>query len=157
MIVIVRVWLDMIGMRTRAPKSNEGKMVNGKETLRLRSKGSATVQEVVSFSGSAGQWLLFQMHSNSTVPSTHTHTCTHERTHTHLIQSIWIVNTWTLSVLCAACFDLRFFSAFNLLKAHVHTLQTWPELKATEDSTRTQTSRKWPLKTKRSSLLTQIF
>uniref|UniRef100_A0A3Q4G9G7 GIPC PDZ domain containing family, member 3 n=2 Tax=Neolamprologus brichardi TaxID=32507 RepID=A0A3Q4G9G7_NEOBR len=40
---------DMIGMRTRAPKSNEGKMVNGKETLRLRSKGSATVQEVVSF------------------------------------------------------------------------------------------------------------
>ncbi|XP_069008990.1 PDZ domain-containing protein GIPC3 isoform X1 [Embiotoca jacksoni] len=37
---------DMIGMRTRAPKSNEGKMVNGKETLRLRSKGAATVQEV---------------------------------------------------------------------------------------------------------------
>ncbi|XP_014005268.1 PDZ domain-containing protein GIPC3 isoform X1 [Salmo salar] len=37
---------DMIGMRTRAPKSSEGKMVNGKETLRLRSKGSATVQEV---------------------------------------------------------------------------------------------------------------
>ncbi|KAJ3600063.1 hypothetical protein NHX12_034015 [Muraenolepis orangiensis] len=36
---------DMIGMRTRAPKSSEGKMVNGKETLRLRSKGSATVQE----------------------------------------------------------------------------------------------------------------
>ncbi|CAL8272493.1 unnamed protein product, partial [Arctogadus glacialis] len=35
----------MIGMRTRAPKSSEGKMVNGKETLRLRSKGSATVQE----------------------------------------------------------------------------------------------------------------
>ncbi|KAF3835235.1 hypothetical protein F7725_027793 [Dissostichus mawsoni] len=37
---------DMIGMRTRAPKSTEGKMVNGRETLRLRSKGSATVQEV---------------------------------------------------------------------------------------------------------------
>uniref|UniRef100_A0A3B4YS77 GIPC PDZ domain containing family, member 3 n=1 Tax=Seriola lalandi dorsalis TaxID=1841481 RepID=A0A3B4YS77_SERLL len=37
---------DMIGMRTRVPKSNEGKMVNGKETLRLRSKGAATVQEV---------------------------------------------------------------------------------------------------------------
>ncbi|XP_061593178.1 PDZ domain-containing protein GIPC3 isoform X2 [Cololabis saira] len=40
---------DMIGMRTRAPKSNEGKMVNGKETLRLRSKGAATVQEVNEF------------------------------------------------------------------------------------------------------------
>lgn len=39
---------DMIGMRTRAPKSSEGKMVNGRETLRLRSKGAATVQEVVS-------------------------------------------------------------------------------------------------------------
>lgn len=38
----------MIGMRTRAPKSSEGKMVNGRETLRLRSKGAATVQEVVS-------------------------------------------------------------------------------------------------------------
>ncbi|KAA8589477.1 hypothetical protein FQN60_012842 [Etheostoma spectabile] len=37
---------DMIGMRTRAPKSTEGKMVNGRETLRLRSKGAATVQEV---------------------------------------------------------------------------------------------------------------
>ncbi|KAF0042001.1 hypothetical protein F2P81_005533 [Scophthalmus maximus] len=37
---------DMIGMRTRAPKSSEGKMVNGRETLRLRSKGAATVQEV---------------------------------------------------------------------------------------------------------------
>uniref|UniRef100_A0A673CJR0 GIPC PDZ domain containing family, member 3 n=1 Tax=Sphaeramia orbicularis TaxID=375764 RepID=A0A673CJR0_9TELE len=37
---------DMIGMRTKAPKSNDCKMVNGKETLRLRSKGSATVQEV---------------------------------------------------------------------------------------------------------------
>ncbi|KAK7889816.1 hypothetical protein WMY93_025376 [Mugilogobius chulae] len=37
---------DMIGMRTKAPKSSEGKMVNGKETLRLRSKGAATVQEV---------------------------------------------------------------------------------------------------------------
>ncbi|XP_028259427.1 PDZ domain-containing protein GIPC3 [Parambassis ranga] len=37
---------DMIGMRTKAPKSTEGKMVNGKETLRLRSKGAATVQEV---------------------------------------------------------------------------------------------------------------
>ncbi|KAJ7993497.1 hypothetical protein DPEC_G00273030 [Dallia pectoralis] len=36
----------MIGMRTRAPKSSEGKIANGKETLRLRSKGSATVQEV---------------------------------------------------------------------------------------------------------------
>ncbi|XP_029003418.1 PDZ domain-containing protein GIPC3 [Betta splendens] len=40
---------DMIGMRTRAPKSNEGKMVNGRETLRLRSKGAATVQEVNEF------------------------------------------------------------------------------------------------------------
>nr|XP_033936750.1 PDZ domain-containing protein GIPC3 isoform X2 [Pseudochaenichthys georgianus] len=40
---------DMIGMRTRAPKSTEGKMVNGRETLRLRSKGSATVQEVNEF------------------------------------------------------------------------------------------------------------
>ncbi|XP_034386723.1 PDZ domain-containing protein GIPC3 [Cyclopterus lumpus] len=37
---------DMIGMRTRAPKSTEGKMVNGRETLRLRSKGAAIVQEV---------------------------------------------------------------------------------------------------------------
>ncbi|XP_023699874.1 PDZ domain-containing protein GIPC3 isoform X2 [Paramormyrops kingsleyae] len=37
---------DMIGQRTRAPKSSEGKMVSGKETLRLRSKGTATVQEV---------------------------------------------------------------------------------------------------------------
>lgn len=55
MIFILRVWLDMIGMRTRAPKSNEGKMVNGKETLRLRSKGAATVQEVVSFTRSVGQ------------------------------------------------------------------------------------------------------
>lgn len=43
--------LDMIGMRTKAPKSNEGKMANGRETLRLRSKGAATVQEVVRFSG----------------------------------------------------------------------------------------------------------
>lgn len=41
----------MIGMRTRAPKSSEGKMVNGRETLRLRSKGAATVQEVVSSPG----------------------------------------------------------------------------------------------------------
>lgn len=41
----------MIGMRTRAPKSSEGKMVNGRETLRLRSKGAATVQEVVSPTG----------------------------------------------------------------------------------------------------------
>lgn len=47
--------VDMIGMRTRAPKSSEGKMVNGKETLRLRSKGAATVQEVVSFTRSAGK------------------------------------------------------------------------------------------------------
>ncbi|XP_048833235.1 PDZ domain-containing protein GIPC3 [Brienomyrus brachyistius] len=37
---------DMIGQRTRAPKSSEGKIVSGKETLRLRSKGTATVQEV---------------------------------------------------------------------------------------------------------------
>ncbi|XP_046892880.1 PDZ domain-containing protein GIPC3 [Hypomesus transpacificus] len=37
---------DMIGTRTRAPKSSDGKMGNGKETLRLRSKGAATVQEV---------------------------------------------------------------------------------------------------------------
>lgn len=41
----------MIGMRTRAPKSSEGKMGNGRETLRLRSKGAATVQEVVSPTG----------------------------------------------------------------------------------------------------------
>lgn len=41
----------MIGMRTRAPKSSEGKMANGRETLRLRSKGAATVQEVVSPTG----------------------------------------------------------------------------------------------------------
>ncbi|XP_034737538.1 PDZ domain-containing protein GIPC3 isoform X2 [Etheostoma cragini] len=40
---------DMIGMRTKAPKSTEGKMVNGRETLRLRSKGAATVQEVNEF------------------------------------------------------------------------------------------------------------
>ncbi|XP_056894876.1 PDZ domain-containing protein GIPC3 isoform X2 [Takifugu flavidus] len=40
---------DMIGMRTRAPKSSEGKMANGRETLRLRSKGAATVQEVSEF------------------------------------------------------------------------------------------------------------
>ncbi|XP_078802664.1 PDZ domain-containing protein GIPC3 isoform X2 [Oryzias latipes] len=40
---------DMIGMRTKAPKSNEGKMANGRETLRLRSKGAATVQEVNEF------------------------------------------------------------------------------------------------------------
>ncbi|KAM8873719.1 PDZ domain-containing protein GIPC3 isoform 2-T2 [Spinachia spinachia] len=40
---------DMIGMRTRAPKSTEGKMVNGRETLRLRSKGTSTVQEVNEF------------------------------------------------------------------------------------------------------------
>uniref|UniRef100_A0AAY4EHR2 PDZ domain-containing protein n=1 Tax=Denticeps clupeoides TaxID=299321 RepID=A0AAY4EHR2_9TELE len=39
---------DMIGQRTRAPKSSEGKMVSGKETLRLRSKGAATVQDVPS-------------------------------------------------------------------------------------------------------------
>ncbi|KAL4634783.1 PDZ domain-containing protein GIPC3 [Arapaima gigas] len=39
---------DMIGQRTRAPKSSEGKMVSGKETLRLRTKGAATVQEVPS-------------------------------------------------------------------------------------------------------------
>uniref|UniRef100_A0A8C9TB27 GIPC PDZ domain containing family, member 3 n=1 Tax=Scleropages formosus TaxID=113540 RepID=A0A8C9TB27_SCLFO len=37
---------DMIGQRTRAPKSSEGKMVSGKETLRLRSRGAATVEEV---------------------------------------------------------------------------------------------------------------
>ncbi|KAJ8356849.1 hypothetical protein SKAU_G00196430 [Synaphobranchus kaupii] len=37
---------DMIGQRTRAPKSSEGKMTSGRETLRLRSKGAATVQEV---------------------------------------------------------------------------------------------------------------
>ncbi|XP_035271689.1 PDZ domain-containing protein GIPC3 [Anguilla anguilla] len=37
---------DMIGQRTRAPKSSEGKLASGRETLRLRSKGAATVQEV---------------------------------------------------------------------------------------------------------------
>ncbi|XP_059424946.1 PDZ domain-containing protein GIPC3 isoform X2 [Carassius carassius] len=39
---------DMIGQRTRVPKSSEGKMVSGKETLRLRSKGSATLEEIPS-------------------------------------------------------------------------------------------------------------
>lgn len=57
MVIIMFVWMwsDMIGMRTRAPKSNEGKMVNGRETLRLRSKGAATVQEVVSFTLATGK------------------------------------------------------------------------------------------------------
>lgn len=59
--------LDMIGMRTKAPKSTEGKMVNGKETLRLRSKGAATVQEVVSFTCSDGQWLFQLPFSNRTL------------------------------------------------------------------------------------------
>lgn len=48
---VLALWSDMIGMRTRAPKSSEGKMANGRETLRLRSKGAATVQEVVSPTG----------------------------------------------------------------------------------------------------------
>ncbi|KAJ8409405.1 hypothetical protein AAFF_G00228060 [Aldrovandia affinis] len=37
---------DMIGQRTRAPKCGEEKIASGRETLRLRSKGGATVQEV---------------------------------------------------------------------------------------------------------------
>ncbi|KAI1882622.1 hypothetical protein AGOR_G00236780 [Albula goreensis] len=37
---------DMIAQRTRAPKCGEGKVANGRETLRLRSMGGATVQEV---------------------------------------------------------------------------------------------------------------
>ncbi|XP_061098649.1 PDZ domain-containing protein GIPC3-like [Conger conger] len=37
---------DMIGQRTKAPKSSEGKITSGRETLRLRSQGDATVQEV---------------------------------------------------------------------------------------------------------------
>ncbi|KAG9351234.1 hypothetical protein JZ751_025125, partial [Albula glossodonta] len=41
-----KAFADMIGQRTRAPKSSEGKLASGRETLRLRSKGSATVQEV---------------------------------------------------------------------------------------------------------------
>ncbi|KAG9330063.1 hypothetical protein JZ751_027368 [Albula glossodonta] len=36
----------MIAQRTRAPKCGEGKVANGRETLRLRSMGGATVQEV---------------------------------------------------------------------------------------------------------------
>lgn len=47
--LFVHLHQDMIGQRTRAPKSGEGKMVSGKETLRLRSKGTATVQEMVSY------------------------------------------------------------------------------------------------------------
>ncbi|XP_041086618.1 PDZ domain-containing protein GIPC3-like [Polyodon spathula] len=40
---------DMIGLRTKSAKSaGEGRMGSGRETLRLRSKGSATVQEAVS-------------------------------------------------------------------------------------------------------------
>lgn len=57
----VWIWPDMIGMRTRAPKSTEGKMVNGRETLRLRSKGAATVQEVVSFTLPAGTCSTFPL------------------------------------------------------------------------------------------------
>ncbi|XP_036409739.1 PDZ domain-containing protein GIPC3-like [Megalops cyprinoides] len=36
---------DMIGQRMRAPKSGEGKVTSGRETLRLRSKGTVSVQE----------------------------------------------------------------------------------------------------------------
>ncbi|XP_020824863.1 LOW QUALITY PROTEIN: PDZ domain-containing protein GIPC3 [Phascolarctos cinereus] len=40
---------DMIGQRTRSSKCpGEGKVTSGRETLRLRSKGSATVEEVPS-------------------------------------------------------------------------------------------------------------
>ncbi|MBN3286936.1 GIPC3 protein, partial [Polyodon spathula] len=40
---------DMIGLRTKSAKSaGEGRMGSGRETLRLRSKGSATVQEALS-------------------------------------------------------------------------------------------------------------
>ncbi|NP_001038783.2 PDZ domain-containing protein GIPC3 [Danio rerio] len=39
---------DMIGQRTRAPKSSEGKLSSGKETLRLRTRGSASLEEIPS-------------------------------------------------------------------------------------------------------------
>lgn len=59
----------MIGQRTRAPKSSEGKMVSGKETLRLRSKGTATVQEVVSYwSGCHGNKKTLQISVKSFLP-----------------------------------------------------------------------------------------
>lgn len=62
--------LDMIGIRTRAPKSTEGKMVNGRETLRLRSKGAATVQEVVSLKLFIyHQDVLEQWHVNINTPT----------------------------------------------------------------------------------------
>lgn len=64
----VWIWPDMIGMRTRAPKSTEGKMVNGRETLRLRSKGAATVQEVVS-SGTCSTIPLTHWHSDMNTPA----------------------------------------------------------------------------------------
>lgn len=52
----------MIGQRTRAPKSSEGKIVSGKETLRLRSKGGATVQEVVSGYRKSRELILYDRH-----------------------------------------------------------------------------------------------
>lgn len=63
----------MIGMRTKAPKSNEGKMVNGKETLRLRSKGTATVQEVVSSHDPLDNELIF--YNMLTLLGPHTEVC----------------------------------------------------------------------------------
>ncbi|TRY60360.1 hypothetical protein DNTS_025774 [Danionella cerebrum] len=39
---------DMIGQRTRAVKSSEGKLSTGRETLRLRARGAATVEELPS-------------------------------------------------------------------------------------------------------------
>lgn len=55
-------------------------MVNGRETLRLRSKGAATVQEVVSFTLSAGKRLL--MYSDSDLCK---HKCTDTNSHTKLL------------------------------------------------------------------------
>ncbi|KAJ8418935.1 hypothetical protein AAFF_G00004340 [Aldrovandia affinis] len=45
LLFVFKTFSHMIGQRTRAPKSSEGKLVSGKETLRLRSKGAAIVQE----------------------------------------------------------------------------------------------------------------
>lgn len=62
-------------------------MVNGRETLRLRSKGAATVQEVVSFTRSAGQWLLnFLMYSDSATFA-HEYTDTQTQTEPRLFET----------------------------------------------------------------------
>lgn len=102
--VYVFVWSDMIGMRTRAPKSNEGKMVNGRETLRLRSKGAATVQEVVSFTVAAGKWLLISlMYSDSDIYK------------------------WKCTAGTRVNFDLRFFVCVQSLDStHTHTHMRYP-------------------------------